>query len=702
MNELSMGDTARAIRPFLAELAGPAATDLDLRLDTLLAAEAAGRDVDDELADVLSVGLLADWTTYFFENGTAPPVRERRIAEPGRIISSFDPDGASAHDPGAPATVHVAPAYTFDAVHLDPFDTVQLDPAYTFDLEVEQPAAEEPPAAEPAYPRLDAPGEVAPGKIFTITVGLRPDADGAVTSTGPMDLPADIELQVAVVFDPMAFTLAALSSTEPATSTKTLQRTSEDPWPSTEFRFVALAGEKLLAARSIAVKFLRGSQMVGFASRALIVRSPGDAASGPTPSGRSVETPAITPDPAAGQLDLRQFAGDEIDLLLLIQRSADVDGTRLVFTAHSRHPEIEDQAKPLTSELKAESKGGTTPQQIGQEMRFKVASTNDEEDLFAWLTGMGTSIFGSLPPEIGAVVRKATQQGTDARPARILLFSEEPYIPWELAVDPEVWPSAMATTAPFLGAHAAISRWFLDTVPPPKSRPVPCIDVREKVLVSAHYDGVGKWAALPEAEAEVTKLVAVLAPGVAMVQPGLHDVLELLDGTPPADLMHFALHGNFDPAGYQGGLVLLRTDGGTTTAQFLQENHVKGKRLRKEPFVYLNACQVATGNSATFGSYGGLAAAFLTAGARGVLAPLWNIQDGTASALAGEFYQLSAGAERLPAAEILRRWRARYTLKAVRDREPNVNATLIAFQLFGHPGLRLFPEADPVLEMSHA
>lgn len=534
--------------------------------------------------------------------------------------------------------------------------------------------------------------------VFTVTVGLRADADGAVVIMGPMDLPADIELQVAVQFDPIAFVLVNPSSTE------TLRRTPADPWPSAEFRFVALAGPELLAARSIGVKFLRNGQVVGFGSRALVVRSVGDALADSTQSNPSaVVTAARTRDPEAGRLDLREFAGDEVDLVLLIQRSADVAGARLVFTANSRHADIEDQAKPVTEELKGESKSGTTPQQIGQEARLKVATTSDGEDLFAWLTDLGVRIF-SLPAEIRVAVRAAVAKGTAAAPARILLFSEEPYVPWELAVDPDGWPSAMGTTAPFLGAHAAISRWFLGEVPPPKPRPVPSMDVREKALVTAHYDGVVgvmKWGALPEAEAEVENLAVVLAPGVAIVPPSLHDVLKLLDGTPPADLMHFALHGNFDPLGIQGGLILLRTDGGKTTAQNLQENHVIGKKLGQEPFVYLNACQVATGGSATFGGYGGLAAAFLTAGAKGVLAPLWNIQDGTASALASEFYHLAAGDERLPAAEILRRFRARYTPEAVGGGEPNANATLIAFQLFGHPGLRLFPEAARAPELSH-
>jgi hypothetical protein len=652
MTEITVADAARAIRPFLADLAGPAATELDRRLTQLLAAYDAGEDVEDQLADVLSVQALAGWTTYFLEHGTPP----RSWAEGKRIVE----ERGLTESAGGGA---------------------------------------QPPATDLAYPRLDAPGEVAPGEEFTVTAGLRADEDGALVSAGPMDLPADAELQVAVQFDPLAFVLLSPSATQ------TLQRTPADPWPSHNFRFIARASQDLQADRHIDVKFLRNGQLVGFASRALVVRSPDIPAPSPAPSSVSAVPPAApTRDPAAGRLDLREFLDDEIDLLIFVQKSADAGQSRLVFTAHSRHADIEDRTEPLSEVLRGESTIGITPQQIGQEARLKVATTDDGWDLFTWLRGFGVGIFRSLPAEISATVRAAVAKGTAGAPARILLFSQEPYVPWELAVDPDGWPSAVQTTAPFLGAHAAISRWFLGEVPPPRPRPVPALDVREKALVSAHYDGIAgimKWTGLPEAEAEVANLAKFLAPGVAIVKPNLDDVLKMLDGTPPADLMHFALHGNFDPLGIQGGLVLLRTVGGQTTAQFLQENHVLGTKLRREPFVYLNACQVATGSNATFGGYGGLAAAFLTAGAKGVLAPLWNIQDGTASALASEFYALSAGDERLPAAEILRRFRARYTPEAAGDRKPGVNSTLIAFQLFGHPGLRLFPEAAPAPEMSH-
>jgi CHAT domain len=556
------------------------------------------------------------------------------------------------------------------------------------------------PASGHAFPRLDAPDEVAPGEEFTVIVGLRSDADSVLVSSGRMDLAADDELQVALQFDPLAFRLLNLPSTA------ALQRTPDDPWPAATFQFMARASEALRAERRIDVKFLRDGQLVGFASRALIVRSPGTRAPDNliTSSSSAAGTADRAQTPAAEGLDLREFLDDEIDLIIFIRPSADIGGTRLVFTAHSRHADILDQAEPLSEVLRGEHTIGTTPQQIGQEARLKVASTADEGDLFDWLTGLGVRVFRSFPAAISAVVRAAVARGTADAPARILVFSEDPHVPWELAVDLDGWPSAAGTTAPFLGAHAVISRWFLGDVPPPRPRPVPTMDVREKALVSARYEGVGglmKWGALPEAEAETENLAEFLAPNVAVVKPDLDDVLKLLDGTPSADLMHFALHGNFDPLGLEGGLVLLRIVDGKPAARFLQENHVLSKRLRQEPFVYLNACQVAAGNPVTFGGYGGMAAAFLVAGARAVLAPLWNIEDGTASALAKEFYELSTGEQRLPAAEILRRFRSRYSAEAVHGRQPHVNATLIAFQLFGHPGLRLFPDAARTAEMPH-
>jgi hypothetical protein len=691
MREITLAETARAIRPFLPTLAGPDATGLDLRLTELLTAVDTGEDVDDQLGEVLELPPLANWTTHFLEHGQ-PLVSlaegKLLVVQPSlpQLPLADSPLPAAAAQPSAPGH-----GYPLAGVPLSDSDVVYPWPG----------GGGQPPAPDLVYPRLDARAQVAPGDEFTVTAGLRADPDELLETDGPIDLPIGAEIQVALQADPDAFLVLSPSPVA------TLQRTPAEPWPSADFQLIARSSKDLRTERHLRVNFLRDGQLVGHAVREIWVSSTPDTATPGPPAGASFAVPAdgLARDPAAEQLDLREFADDQVDLIISIQPSDDVSHSRLTFNAYSRHTDVKDQAVTLTQELRGEGSTGATPEQIGQQVRLKVSSTSDQEDLFWYLRGLGDHVFCSLPENIIDAVRAALAKGTAQAPARILLFSGEPHVPWELAVDPDGWQSTAGAAAPFLGAHAAISRWLPGKMPPPRFRPVPVIDVRDKALVTAHYNGVmGQWGVgLPSAEEEVERLETFLAPGALPVKAALHDVLKLLNGTPPADLMHFALHGNFDPLGINAGLVLLRDDGDPPKPQFLQEQHVRGHKLSREPFVYLNACQVATGSNAAFPGYGGLVGAFLRAGARGVLAPLWNVTDTVASAMATEFYELSVGEERLPAAEILRRFRARYTEQAITDREPNVDATLIGFQLFAHPGLRLFPQAtDLTREQPHA
>jgi hypothetical protein len=689
MREITLAETARAIRPFLPTLAGPDATALDLRLTQLLTVADTGEDVDDQLADVLELPPLANWTTHFLEHGQ-PLVS---LAE-GKLLVV---QPSSPQLPLADAPLPAAAGQQFAPGHGYPLAGVPLSDS---DVVYPWPSGSQAPAADFVYPRLDAPAQVAPGDEFTVTAGMRADPDGLLETDGPIDLPVGAEIQVALQADPAAFLVLSPSPVA------TLRRTQDDPWPSTDFQLIARSSKDLRTERHLRVNFLRDGQLVGHAVREIRVGSTTDTAAPRPPAGASLAVPAdgLVRDPAAEQLDLREFADDQVDLTISIQPSDDVGRSRLTFTAYSRHADVKDQIATLTEELRGEGFIGATPEQLGQQVRVKVSSTTDQEDLFWYLRGLGDHIFCSFPENIIGAVRASLAKGTATSPARILVFSGEPHVPWELAVDPDGWRSAAGTTTPFLGAHAAISRWLPGEMPPPRERPVPVIDVRDKALVTAHYDGVaGKWGVgLPSAEEEVEKLATFLSPGARVVKAAFHDVTQLLEGTPPADLMHFALHGNFDPLGVNAGLVLLR-DGDPPKPQLLQEEHVRGHKMSREPFVYLNACQVATGSNAAFPGYGGLVGAFLRAGARGVLAPLWNVTDGVASAMATEFYKLSAGEERLPAAEILRRFRARYTVEAIVGGERDVDATLVAFQLFAHPGLRLFPQAaDLTPEQSHA
>jgi len=222
---------------------------------------------------------------------------------------------------------------------------------------------------------------------------------------------------------------------------------------------------------------------------------------------------------------------------------------------------------------------------------------------------------------------------------------------------------------PFLGVQAVVGRWVLakrPKVPPPQEQTVTNIAV-----VSGIYDK-GAWARLEEAEDEATQIQTkwLGKPVNAVVE----EVKNCLDGIPPADALHFALHGIYDPNSTDNGLILV--DG-----KSLDPDAVKGSDLKYSPFVFLNACQVGSGNS-VLGDYSGMAAAFLYAGASGVVAPLWKIKDTLAKDLALRFYEATFGD--MTPAEFLRQERSKF-----RDSSGNTSATFLAYQFFGHPSMRL-------------
>jgi CHAT domain-containing protein len=151
-----------------------------------------------------------------------------------------------------------------------------------------------------------------------------------------------------------------------------------------------------------------------------------------------------------------------------------------------------------------------------------------------------------------------------------------------------------------------------------------------------------------EAEAEAADLQSTY--GALPVNADSETVLKCIKGDPPADVLHFAVHGQYDPSGIQDGLVLV--DG-----RALDPMVVKGNTFASPPFVFLNACQVGMGNE-VLGDYAGMASAFLYAGAAGVVAPFWSIDDARARRLALHFYQevFSGTAP----ADLLRRERASF------------------------------------------
>jgi CHAT domain-containing protein len=149
-------------------------------------------------------------------------------------------------------------------------------------------------------------------------------------------------------------------------------------------------------------------------------------------------------------------------------------------------------------------------------------------------------------------------------------------------------------------------------------------------------------------------------------------------------VVHFACHGEYDPAHEQySGIVL--SEGGHRLSPVI----VQGTKLTRaaQPFVFLNACQVGTAGR-VLSEYGGMAGAFLAEGCRAFIAPLWNVDDQAAHDIAISLYQ-QALEEGVPVAEVLRQIRSGFTTGGAPQ-----NATSLAYVFYGHPALTLtLPEA---------
>jgi CHAT domain-containing protein len=185
------------------------------------------------------------------------------------------------------------------------------------------------------------------------------------------------------------------------------------------------------------------------------------------------------------------------------------------------------------------------------------------------------------------------------------------------------------------------------------------------------------WRRLVEAESEAQSLQTLY--GAKAVDASTGPLLECIAGNPAADLLHFAMHGSYDPNGLQDGLVLV--DG-----RILDPAVVRGVRLSRTPVVFLNACQVGSGDR-VLGDYAGMAEAFLFAGASAVVAPLWSINDTVARELALRFYEnVFKGAS---PAGALRAERAN-----LKDAASTTSATSLAYQFFGHPAMRITRPTD--------
>ncbi len=492
-----------------------------------------------------------------------------------------------------------------------------------------------------AHARIECDEAVVVHSPLDVIVGLSPTAVRGVVGpvlVRPPSSVGDYELVVQLVADGFDLALGE-------TWRKSMIVTAAAPYPHVVFRVLAPATASISHGFALNVLYSVDSQTIGLGTRYVRVVDTVD------------DLARVVPDvdrPPVGSLGV-PTSDQPADLTVSILRGNSPGA--LLWSFQSPHGTFD---KPGKSSI------GEEPNVFARTVIATVAAHEGKPTLALGLRGIGRTIADKVPAEMWAAIATVSAAAAPRNPT-VLVLSEEAYVPWELATMPQPLDAAITNT---LGAQVTMGRWVLAThqpsLPPPTS-----LRFREMVVVSGRYEQPG-WSRLEHAEAEAAALIdryhAIDVDAVTA------DVANCLIGKPRADIVHFSLHGKYDPGSAKQGLVLI--DGGV-----IDPLVVKGGALADAPLVFLNACQVGTGQE-TLGDYAGLAESFLYAGASAVVAPLWSIDDEIASALAERFYARAFAGDTL--ASIVRNERAGF------GQGDNANSsTLMAFQFFGHPAMRL-------------
>lgn len=489
-----------------------------------------------------------------------------------------------------------------------------------------------------AYARITSPSAVVAKRPFDLVVGLADTPQGDVGGDQRVRRPAGVaeyELKIEIV-------AAGFTLPDGESWTNTLPVTPEDPFPAVTLHPTPVEQEEEVKGGLIQVLYLYGDETLGLAVRAIGV------AREPQFAGAAIEPDQ---DPSFGLMLPDAAVDPPADVSAHILRGErDRD---LVWILKTSVPGLKPGPRE-TIDI------GDAPAEYLRKIVAGVGQRAQAPDLELYLRSIVTTVGDHVPDALWRLLREAADR-KGSRPT-LFLRSVDSYVPWELAGMPD--PLLDQKAPPSLGAQAVVGRWPLL----PKGRPAPAppkAPVRDITVVSGTYD-----PPLYEATAEAQHLVSEYKATPVSAVPT--EVVKLLDEGARSSVVHFAVHGHYAPGTKGNGLIL--SDGSV-----IEPDSVKGAVFPDRPFVFLNACQVGAGEE-VLGDYAGMAAAFLYAGASGVVAPLWSVNDGLARTLAEKFYKKVLGGQ-APA-------------EFFRDRRASAGSvqhtrTFLAYQFYGHPSFRL-------------
>jgi type VI secretion system Hcp family effector len=268
----------------------------------------------------------------------------------------------------------------------------------------------------------------------------------------------------------------------------------------------------------------------------------------------------------------------------------------------------------------------------------------DAEDRLLDLKGAGLELWTATPSELKNTFWTVFDTG---RLRTISIASDEPFIPWELMRPKRMRQSPGGAAGPQqlrpLGTEFTVARWFprqADYSAAPQKLPL-----TRSLVVAPDYGPPPDPLPLPNAAAEAA-LVLQTVIGDAVTPATRQKVRNELNAG-GRTLVHFVCHGKDDPA---SGVQAIFLRGGSLDSVQVNGMDNLPRAFACRPLVFLNACEVGRLTMSLVG-VGGLAKAFIDAGAGGVIAALWSIKDGAAHQIARAFYdELKSNGRVRPAA----------------------------------------------------
>lgn len=290
------------------------------------------------------------------------------------------------------------------------------------------------------------------------------------------------------------------------------------------------------------------------------------------------------------------------------------------------------------------------------------------------LAGIGVDLFESIVPERLCErlheLSSEAQQHLGTAPT-LQVIGDESLIPWEILKFPEI-----GGRGPFLAEAFALTRWLSGcvqelTLP---LREVALVVTRSEELRTAQQEG--------EIVRSLTgrRIVELPARSTAILD-------HLSAGK--ADGLHFTGHGIV--RGENPDRWSLQLEAGDELEAYDLKAGMSGFGGAR-PLIFANACHSARGGAGLTRT-GGLASAFLKAGAGAYIGTHWAVRDDPACCFAAAFYKsfLEKG---LPIGEAVRQARAK--IREICPEDP----TWLAYSVFAHPLARCrgIPESQPPAE----